>query len=117
LLPVYLVLERDALISADLAASLRAMGPCRVIHAEDADGICPALKGETRLDAAFLEMTLTTFIERGLDRVLSALGARAIFTIGEDDEHTVRSRGFEMLIRPFSERMIWDSLKIDRGAA
>ena len=115
--PVYLVLERDALISADLAASLHALGPCRVINVTNPDCIGRALEGEERLDAAFLEMTYASFVERGLEDKLSAYGARAIFTVGEDDELAVRAKGWGMLVRPFNEQMIWDSLSYNSDVA
>lgn len=108
--PVFLVLERDALIAEDIAGSLHAIGPCRTIRVATPAEISPHLGAGERISAAFLEMRLAEMEASGLHRRLAARGARIILTIGEDDAAQVRARGWGMLVRPFTDAMIREVL-------
>lgn len=106
--PVFLVLERDPLIAEDIMGSLRAIGPCRVVRASDASGVDGLLRHEGRISAAFLDVRFAKVVEKQIDARLKAHGARIILTVGEDDQAQALSRGWGMLIRPFTEKMIRD---------
>lgn len=107
--PTFLVLEHDALISSDLIQTLRGLGPCRVLHVTSVDDGMRALNGLHRVDAAFLEMQYDEAVQSGLARSLGQLGARMVLTRGEDTD-LVAGRGWRLLARPFTERMIHESL-------
>ncbi|WP_080457063.1 hypothetical protein [Roseovarius sp. A-2] len=109
-IPVFLVLERDALIAEDIMGSLADMGPCRTIHVRDASEITPHLSAEPRVSAVFLEMPLTQVVVLGLDRRLAEHGAHVILTIGEDDAEHVQALGWGMLVRPFTDEMLREAL-------
>lgn len=110
-LPVFLVLEREALIADDIIGSLRDIGPCRIIHVDQPEDIEPGLQGEDQLAAAFLELRHDAVRAHGLDERLSALGAWIILTVGEDDQPIVQALGWGMLVRPFSDQMIRDLIR------
>lgn len=109
--PVYLVLERNSLIAEDIAGSLRAAGPCDVIHVESSVEIASSLATHPRIEAAFLEMTYGQVVEAGLDKALLSNGAQIVLTVGEDDEANVQSLGWNMLIRPFTDDMIRHAIR------
>jgi hypothetical protein len=109
-IPVFLVLERDALIAEDIMGSLADMGPCRTIHVSDASEITPHLSAEPAVSAVFLEMRLTQVLELGLDRRLAEHGAHVILTIGEDDAAHAHALGWGMLVRPFTDEMLREAL-------
>lgn len=109
--PVFLVLEKDALIAEDIAGSLQSFEDCRVIHVKAPEEIPERLSAEPRLDAAFLEMRFDRVIETELWRPLSDRGARIILTVGEDDQAHVRQKGWGMLVRPFTDQMIRETLR------
>lgn len=109
-LPVFLVLDSNALIAEDIAGSLTAIGPCRTIHITRASQAEARLAGERGVSAAFLEMPYADLRGTGLERDLTACGARIILTMDEDDEPLARSAGWGMLVRPFTEQMIRDVL-------
>ncbi|WP_454274750.1 hypothetical protein [Roseovarius sp. MBR-154] len=108
--PVFLVMERDALIAEDIIGSLADMGPCRTIHVSDATEITPLLSAEQRISAAFLEMRLEQVTALGLDRRLAEHGAHVILTIGEDDADHAQALGWGMLVRPFTDEMLREAL-------
>ncbi|OAO00064.1 hypothetical protein A8B76_14950 [Roseovarius indicus] len=109
--PVYLVLERNSLIAEDIAGSLRAAGPCDVVHVQSSVEIANSLANHPRIEAAFLEMTYAQVVEAGLDKPLLSNGAQIVLTVGEDDEANVRSLGWNMLIRPFTDDMIRHAIR------
>ena len=108
--PVFLVLERDTLIADDIAGSLKDLGPCETIHISDAADLPRHLNTDTRVSAVFLELRAAQVLEMGLDRRLAEHGARIILTVGEDDAQTASARGWSMLVRPFTDQMIRESL-------
>lgn len=109
--PVFLVLEKDALIAEDIAGSLKSFEECRVILVKAPDEILAHLSAEPRLDAAFLEMRLAQVMETGLGRHLSDRGAHIILTVGEDDQDITREKGWGMLVRPFTDQMVRETLR------
>lgn len=115
--PVFLVMERDALIAEDIMGSLADMGACRTIHVSDSSEIAPHLSAEPRVSAVFLEMRLAQVQEMGLDRRLAAHGARVILTVGEDDADDAKALGWGMLVRPFTDDMVRDALTGIAGGA
>jgi hypothetical protein len=108
--PVFLVLERDSLIAEDIAGSLKDLGPCETIHIRDAEDLMRHLNTDIRVSAVFLELRAAQVVEMGLDRRLADHGARIILTVGEDDAPTAMARGWSMLVRPFTDQMIRESL-------
>ncbi|MHA7828142.1 MAG: hypothetical protein ACX93P_11355 [Roseovarius sp.] len=115
-LPVYIVLESNALIAEDIIGSLRATGPCRVIRVERPEMLAPSLHTEPAVTAAFLEMPYRELMQSDLHQSLADSGARIILTIGEDDESVVLQQGWGMLVRPFTEQMIREALTPRRDA-
>lgn len=115
--PVYLVLERDIIVADDIAASLRVMGPCRIIHVTDPAEIAGHLDSVSRIHAAFLEMSFAEVVDSGLDLRLSRNDTGIVLTVGEDDAESARGRGWGMLVRPFTDRMIRDSIRSLRQKA
>ncbi len=107
--PTYVVLERDALISADLIQAIESLGPCRVMHFSSVDEMASGLEGVGSVNAAFLELRLDEALASGLATNLGKLGARLVLTLGEDVER-VMSAGCRLLLRPFTERMVLDAL-------
>lgn len=106
--PVFLVLEHHTLIADDIMETLKAIGPCRVIHARDPSSISKLLCGEGRISAAFLNMDYANVLEEGIDRELLAHGARIILTVGDEDRAQALARGWGILIRPFTDEMVRD---------
>lgn len=104
--PVYLVLERDPFVAEDIAASIQALGPCRVIRVRSEAGIRDILEEEDDVRAAFLDVKYAQVRKAKLDELLKRHGAQIILTVGEDDEDQATDLGWGMLIRPFTERMI-----------
>ncbi|RAP41183.1 hypothetical protein BYZ73_10900 [Rhodovulum viride] len=113
--PTYVVLERDALISADLIQAIESLGPCRVMHFSSIEQVTPALEDVGAVDAAFLEMRVDDALSSGLAAHLAKHGARLVLTLGEDVER-VMGEGWRLLLRPFTERMVHDAL-IETSAA
>ncbi|TCO69558.1 hypothetical protein [Rhodovulum euryhalinum] len=108
-MPTFLVLEQDALISSDLIQALEIRGPCRVLHFSSTQDAESALRGLCRVEAAFLEMRFDDALNSALARALASLGARLVLTLGEDAER-VACHGWHLLPRPFTERMVHDTL-------
>ena len=108
--PIYLVLEKDLLVSSDLAGALMACPGAQVICAKHPGDIEQALRDVERLEAAFLELPVSQFLKMSLDKLMKRLGAHVIFTVGEDDEAMARQRGWGMLVRPFSDEMVYAAL-------
>ncbi|WP_146193090.1 hypothetical protein [Maritimibacter sp. 55A14] len=106
-IPVFLVVERDSLIATDLIETIRAMGRCRVIHFRTLAELQGALPTLERITTAVLEARRETLVAMGLDQQLGMRGARVVLTIGDDD---VSDYGWRVLKRPFSEKMIRESL-------
>ncbi|KZY32177.1 hypothetical protein A3731_22600 [Roseovarius sp. HI0049] len=109
--PVYLVLERNSLIAEDIAGSLRAAGPCDIIRVKSADEMTSRLATHDRIEAAFLEMNYAQVVATGLAETLRTCGTQIILTVGEDDEDRVRSLGWNMLVRPFTDDMIRHAIR------
>jgi len=107
--PVYLVLERDALISADLIQAIESRGPCRIMHCATASEIEPALNTVGKVEAAFLELRIDDLQDSALACALAHHGARLVLTLGEDVERVV-SQGWQLLLRPFTESMVHEAL-------
>jgi len=107
--PIYVVLENDALVAADLIQALEARGACSVLHFSCPSEIRPALGRVGRVEAAFLEMGCDEAVSTGLAEALAARGARLVLTRGEDSER-VTAHGWTLLPRPFTERMVHDLL-------
>lgn len=107
--PTYVVLEHDVLISADLIQAIESRGPCRVVHAASASEMGDALSRLDRVDAAFLELRFDEAVASSLSAELARHGARLILTLGEDVERVV-AQGWNLLLRPFTERMVHDTL-------
>ncbi|WP_417525988.1 hypothetical protein [Marinovum sp.] len=109
--PVILVLERDPLIAEDIIGSLAAVCDFRVAHASRLPEFLAMLRHEAQVLAAFLELHLAKVLDTGIDRMLAEQGAGIVLTVGEDDAEQAEERGWSMLIRPFSDRMIGEALK------
>lgn len=109
--PVYLVLERNALIAEDIAGSLRAAGPCAIIRVASTGEIAERLSADTRIEAAFLELNYAQVVETGLADTLMRSGTQIILTAGEDDQDRVHSVGWNMLLRPFTDEMIRHAIR------
>nr|WP_125408559.1 hypothetical protein [Rhodovulum robiginosum] len=107
--PTYLVLERDALISADLIQAIESRGPCRVVHYASVDEIGPELHKIRPVDAAFLEMRYDEAINSTLSTQLARDGARMVLTMGEDVER-IAGTGWRLLLRPFTDEMVHQAL-------
>ncbi len=110
-LPVYLVLERNAVISADLADTLRAIAPCKVIRESEPRRVPQALSGVTSLEAALLDVSYERAVETGLEKLLAPLGGRKILTAGHGTGKSSRYEGWIVLERPFTDRMLLDVLR------
>jgi len=108
--PTYIVLERDALISADLIQAIESRGPCRVFHFSSLSEMGGALNRLERVEAAFLEMRYDDAVQSGLSGELLRHGARLVLTLGEDVERVVGA-GWNLLMRPFTERMVHQTLE------
>lgn len=108
-IPVFFVLEQDALVSSDLIQALQARGPCRVLHVARPEEAAGALDGVRRVDAAFLAMRFDDARQSGLTGALGLLGARMVLTMGEDSDR-VLDHGWHLLLRPFTERMVHETL-------
>jgi hypothetical protein len=109
--PVYLVLERNSLIAEDIAGSLRAAGPCEIIRIASTEEMSTRLAAHENISAAFLEMNYAQVVETGLAETLRTCGTQIVLTAGEDDEERVRSLGWNMLIRPFTDEMIRHAIR------
>lgn len=109
--PVYLVLERNSLIAEDIAGSLRAAGPCDIIRIKSTEEMASRLAANDRIEAAFLEMNYAQVVNSGLADMLRTCGTQIILTAGEDDEERVRSLGWNMLVRPFTDEMIRHAIR------
>jgi hypothetical protein len=109
--PVFLILESNFLIAEDLIGSLQSLGACRTIHVLDPRDAIRVAASEETLSAAFLEMRYSDVLAMGLDQIFDERGTLIILTAGRAEEHKVRSAGWGMLIRPFSENMIHEELK------
>lgn len=107
--PTYLVLERNALISADLIQALDSRGPCRVMHFTAPEEVAPGLNGIGSVQAAFLEMRFDEAKDSTLAAELARYGARLVLTLREDVERVV-NEGWQLLLRPFTEQMVHDAL-------
>ncbi len=110
-LPTYIVMESNLLIAEDICGALHAKGACRVIRATSAEEVETAILPGLPVAAAFLEMRFADVMESSVGRALTLSGAKIVLTVGEDDEAAVRAQGWDMLVRPFTEEMIHDSLR------
>lgn len=111
---VFLILEDDAVIAADIEGSLRSAGECRVIRVSHQRDIAPSLMDEARITAAILGIPYASVVESGVHHDLASRGARIVLTVGEEDEAQVRKCGWGMLVRPFTDQMILHAI---RGSA
>lgn len=107
---VFLIQDQQVVVSADIAEVLRRDRQCRTIVVRNAEDVNGALSGVDRVKAAFLSSPLDRILALGLDQVLTELGARIVLTAGESEAAAVHSRGWAMLDRPFSTRMLLDTL-------
>ncbi|WP_239495858.1 hypothetical protein [Yoonia maritima] len=113
--PIFLLQESDFLIAEDIEGALQSLGPCRVIRVRHISEVVSNLASEKNVSAAFLECGYDDVIEMNLHKILNELGAHIILTAGAADEHKVRSMGWGMLIRPFTEQLIHKELKAIAG--
>ncbi len=109
--PVFLLLEKNPIIAADMIGTLEACCECHVIHVVAAGEIADALSRTPTLAAAFLEMSFPELDGSDLHVSLNHSGARIVLTQGEVHEAEVQQRGWHMLVRPFSDEMVRDILK------
>ncbi len=109
--PVFLVLERDLLIAADIVGSLQMMGPCRAIEVRDAAEARETLAIEPRITAAFLALHFEQVLEAGLDEQLRRRGAHVVLTVGDIAEPAPLARGWSVLLRPFTDQMVRDKAR------
>lgn len=110
-IPIFLVQESDFLVAEDIVGSLQSLGPCRAILVRHPIDVSSALASEHSVSAAFLEVPYVDVLNMKLDKILNELGALIILTTGADDECQVRSVGWGVLVRPFTEQMIHKELK------
>ena len=113
---VYLVLESNPLIAADLIGTLEAAFTCRVVHARSAARIPEALADIRAVTAAFLEMRAEELDQSGMGRFLRARGAQLILTCDEpegDDAPLAppQPERVTLLARPFTDTMVLASLE------
>ena len=108
--PVYLVLEKNTLVAADMIGTLKAEGPCRIIHETGAEAVSGALRDVTRLHVAFLEMDVDGLRHSTLAAEISRRGAHIVLTRGEDGHQAAQAAGWGMLIRPFTDQMLRNCL-------
>ncbi len=109
--PVFLLLEKNPVIAADMIGTLEACCDCRVIHVATLDEINHALAQTPTVAAAFLEMNFRELEASDLPMALNQSGARIVLTQGEAHEAEVERRGWHMLVRPFSDQMVRDMLQ------
>ncbi|UXX84107.1 hypothetical protein [Roseovarius pelagicus] len=114
---VYVVLESNPIIAADLIGTLETTFACRVIHAKSLLQLSEELSDTDCIDAAFLELGEEELIQSGLDRFLRSRGAGLILTRGEQPSDGTQPVGATILVRPFTEAMILDALKTARKSA
>lgn len=107
----YIVMESNLLIAEDICGALHAKGACRVIRATSAEELETAVMPGLPVAAAFLEMRFDDVMDSAVCRALALGGAKIVLTVGEDDADAVRAQGWELLVRPFTEEMIHDSLQ------
>jgi hypothetical protein len=108
--PFFVVQESNFLIAQDIIASLQSRAPCRTAHVIFPCEVMPALASESRVSAAFLEVSYDEVFALQLDTRLAELGALIVLTAEHTDEQQARSRGWGMLSRPFTEAMIHKEL-------
>lgn len=109
--PVFLLLEKNPIIAADMIGTLEACCDCHVVHVAMADEIDNALAQTPAVAAAFLEMNFRDLEASDLPMALNQSGARIVLTQGEAHEAEVQRRGWHMLVRPFSDEMVRDMLQ------
>ena len=109
--PVFLLLEKNPIIAADMMGTLKACCDCHVVHVVTSDEMAEALSWIPALTAAFPEMSFPKLDGSELHVALNQSGARIVLTQGEMHEDEVRQRGWHMLVRPFSDEMVRDILK------
>ena len=103
---VYLVMERDTLVAADLSGALQSYAPSRVITTRTPEAVDDLLHSFDRLDAAFVDIPVEEFLGSSLQTLLEQLDTRVIFTVGEDKADIVSEHGWHLLVRPFTDEMI-----------
>ena len=108
---VFVVLESNPLIAADLIGTLEAAFACRVIHASSPAHIPEALGDIRAVSAAFLEMRAEDVTDSGLGRFLRARGAQLVLTRGDPAIGDAQPRDVTLLARPFTDTMVLDALK------
>ena len=108
--PVFLLLEKNTLIAADMIGTLEDEGPCRIIHVTSPKHISGAMRGVPQLDVAFLELRVDRLAHSNLVTELNRRGAHIVLTRGETDQEKARAAGWGMLIRPFTDQMLRDAL-------
>lgn len=104
--PVFLVLEKNPLVAADMIGTLTAEGPCHIIHETSPKDVRGALRDVTRLDVAFLELDVDGLRQSTLAAEINRRGAHIVLTRGEDGYQAAQAAGWGMLIRPFTDQML-----------
>lgn len=108
--PVFLVLEKNPIIAADIIGTLEEAGPCHTIHIISPDGILEVIMHRPSMDAAILEMSPGDLVGSEIEASLARCGAQIVLTRGEQDQTIAEKRGWHLLARPFTDQMLKDVL-------
>lgn len=108
--PVFVVLESNPIIAADIVSILELSCECRVVHVSDVDSLLEAMLSIPRLTAAFLEIGVTELSGSAIEDALLHHRASVVLTRGESLRSEAQERGWYMLVRPFTEQMVKDIL-------
>lgn len=109
--PVFLIVEENPIIAADIIGMLDACGPCTTLQAEHPHDVLEVVANQPIVDVAILQMTPNDLIDSDAEASLAKSGAEIILTLGEQDEATAQARGWHILARPFTDQMLRDVLE------
>lgn len=108
--PLYLLLEQDPVIAADMTGALNEHGECHVVHLTCAGEVNEALRRAPCFDIAFLEITLPEILEAGLEVLLRRAVLSTVLTRGEEHQDQIVARGWHLLCRPFTDQMLREKI-------
>jgi hypothetical protein len=114
--PVYLVLEPDMVVAADLSDAIAADDPGAEVHvASGIEAAGAALDGLPPVEAAILNASIADLRSSGLADRVEAAGGAVVVLSGAEAEADKAATGWQFVQRPFGAESVTVALMIARA--
>lgn len=113
---IYLVLEPDVVVAADLSEAIAAGDPHAEVHvAADVEAAGAALDGLPPVEAAIVNASIADLRASGLAERVEAAGGTIVVLCGPETEADRAATGWQFVRRPFRADSVAAALTIARS--